>query len=229
MTTYIMQGQLAIPPKVVEKVAKTGGEICSNVFMLGRLPRSAPLTLLLMRTPSLGKAGYVTTATGLKIACFGGAHDPALFASASEETEDTFDSPYFTAKTLRNFLAYAPSSSLPLAFGATKLSKMPTTTLDIDILLTHVFPPSITRFSQTASFDASNWSAPAVDEVLKHARPKYHFASGGANGSDNPIFWEREPFVWDGPEVRSTRFASLGAFGSQPEAGKKQRVYFIVA
>jgi hypothetical protein len=38
------------------------------------------------------------------------------------------------------------------------------------------------------------------------------------------MFWEREPFVWDEEEARVSRFVSLGAFGGEPTAGKKQRV-----
>jgi hypothetical protein len=38
------------------------------------------------------------------------------------------------------------------------------------------------------------------------------------------MFWEREPFVWDGEESRVSRFVSLGAFGGEPTTGKKQRV-----
>jgi hypothetical protein len=38
------------------------------------------------------------------------------------------------------------------------------------------------------------------------------------------MFWEREPFVWDGEEGRVSRFVSLGSFGGEPTTGKKQRV-----
>lgn len=42
------------------------------------------------------------------------------------------------------------------------------------------------------------------------------------------MFWEREPFVWDDEEGRVSRFVSLGAFGGEPTAGKKQRVRPLV-
>jgi len=35
---YIMQGEHPLPQSVVEKFAKTGGELCKNVFLLSKLP-----------------------------------------------------------------------------------------------------------------------------------------------------------------------------------------------
>jgi hypothetical protein len=32
---YVMQGEYALPPAVIEKFSKTGGELCKNVFLLG--------------------------------------------------------------------------------------------------------------------------------------------------------------------------------------------------
>jgi hypothetical protein len=32
---YIMQGKYPLPQQVIQKFAKTGGELCSNVFLLG--------------------------------------------------------------------------------------------------------------------------------------------------------------------------------------------------
>lgn len=60
-----------------------------------------------------------------------------------------------------------------------------------------------------------------VAEVIRRTKPRYHFAAGGGTP---PRFWEREPFVWDDAGGRVTRFVSLGAFGGEPTAGKKQRV-----
>jgi hypothetical protein len=42
------------------------------------------------------------------------------------------------------------------------------------------------------------------------------------------MFWEREPFVWDDEDGRVSRFVSLGAFGGEPTAGKKQRVGILL-
>jgi len=43
-------------------------------------------------------------------------------------------------------------------------------------------------------------------------------------GGTAPIFWEREPFIWEDDNRRVTRFVSLGAFGSTLPIDKKQRV-----
>lgn len=32
---YIMQGKYPLPPKVIQKFSKTGGELCSNMFLMG--------------------------------------------------------------------------------------------------------------------------------------------------------------------------------------------------
>lgn len=36
---YIMQGQYPLPSRVVEKFAKTGGELCKNVFLMSACAR----------------------------------------------------------------------------------------------------------------------------------------------------------------------------------------------
>jgi len=43
-------------------------------------------------------------------------------------------------------------------------------------------------------------------------------------GGTAPIFWEREPFIWEDDDRRVTRFVSLGAFGGTLPIDKKQRV-----
>ena len=69
--------------------------------------------------------------------------------------------------------------------------------------------------------DLASVTAPSLDEAVRRTKPRYHFAAGGGQP---PMFWEREPFVWDDEEGRVSRFVSLGAFGGEPTAGKKQRV-----
>ena len=61
-------------------------------------------------------------------------------------------------------------------------------------------------------------AAPQLDELVRKAKPRYHFTSCGGK------FWEREPFCWVEENNRATRFVSLGAFGNQPAEGKKERV-----
>jgi len=93
----------------------------------------------------------------------------------------------------------------------------------IDILLTNVWPVSITLLSTAPLPDPQLLSigAPPLDDVIRKTKPRYHFAAGGAHP---PKFWEREPFVWDDEQGRVSRFVSLGAFGGEPATGKKQRV-----
>lgn len=92
----------------------------------------------------------------------------------------------------------------------------------IDILISNVWPESITQFSAAPlpPLDVSSIVAPPLDDAIRRTKPRYHFA---ASGGQPPMFWEREPFVWDDEEGRVSRFVSLGAFGGEPSAGKKQR------
>lgn len=97
----------------------------------------------------------------------------------------------------------------------------------IDILLTNVWPISITQFSSAPLRDPqlSSIGAPPLSDVIRKSKPRYHFAAGGGHP---PTFWEREPFVWDDEQGRVSRFVSLGAFGGEPASGKKQRVCNIL-
>lgn len=93
----------------------------------------------------------------------------------------------------------------------------------IDVLLSNVWPASITQLS-SASLpypELASIGVPPFDDTIRRTKPRYHFAAGGGQP---PRFWEREPFVWADEETRPTRFVSLGAFGGEPTTGKKQRV-----
>jgi len=81
---YIMQGDHPIPERIIEKFAKTGGELCRDVFLLG-------------------KSGIITTAHGLRVACLGGIYDPSIYSSA--EVAPGFTSPYFSSQTMERFLS----------------------------------------------------------------------------------------------------------------------------
>lgn len=92
----------------------------------------------------------------------------------------------------------------------------------VDILITNVWPSLITEFS-SAPLPAPELASVGIsqlDDVIRRIKPRYHFAVCGKP----PKFWEREPFVWDEEQGRVSRFISLGAFGGEPVAGKKQRV-----
>lgn len=89
----------------------------------------------------------------------------------------------------------------------------------IDILLTHTWPTSMTVATSTMPTDLQPEMAPQLDDLIRKAKPRYHFTSCGGK------FWEREPFCWVEENNRATRFVSLGAFGAQtPASGKKERV-----
>ena len=79
---YVMQGECPLPTVVVEKFAKTGGELCKNVFLM-----SAFMTHYVSSSRSdifihLGKSGIITTANGLRIGCLGGTFEPNIYGSA---------------------------------------------------------------------------------------------------------------------------------------------------
>ena len=77
---YIMQGDHPLPEPVIEKFAKTGGELCQDVFLLGE--HFSPFGHLRCTHTSAGKSGIITTAHGLRIACIGGIYDPDIYSAA---------------------------------------------------------------------------------------------------------------------------------------------------
>lgn len=91
-------------------------------------------------------------------------------------------------------------------------------------MISNVWPEPITQFSDVAlplPELVSIGIQPASD-IVRSTKPRYFLAAGGGKP---PVFWEREPFVWDDEQGRVSRFISLGAFGGeQPTTGKKQRV-----
>lgn len=110
-------------------------------------------------------------------------------------------------------------------------------TKDLDILLTHDCPASMTTgsskpLSETTSIQAfEKNSTTKLHNLLKHSQPKYHFCS-----SQN-VFWEREPYIYptyaEGSEQANraanghapgqvTRFLSLGKYGNT----SKQRWFY---
>lgn len=101
----------------------------------------------------------------------------------------------------------------------------------VDVMISNVWPDPITQFSDVAlplPELASIGVQPAGD-IVKSTKPRYFLAAAGGKP---PVFWEREPYVWDDEQGRISRFISLGAFGGeQPTTGKKQRVtncYFFI-
>lgn len=152
-------------------------------------------------------------------------------------------SPYINQATIKAFsnhplLASEQGNTLAFAKAASPgVASSPC----VDILMTHLWPTSISRLSNTISpvlvdasgkqLDLATWSAPPLDALTLQCKPRYHFASSG--GLPTPFFWEREPFVWDGEDQRVARFVNLGAFGdggaSVAPGAKKPRVSSVVS
>ncbi|EKM82574.1 hypothetical protein AGABI1DRAFT_104513 [Agaricus bisporus var. burnettii JB137-S8] len=204
---YIMQGKYPLPPKVIQKFSKTGGELCSNMFLMG-------------------KSGTITTANGIRIACLGGVYDAGIYSSV--DAAPGFVSPYFSTHTKERLLANCFSTvSTTQSYNslASIQSNLPPSQL-VDILLSNVWPSRIAHSSacpvpQNELFPII---APPLDEIVRRIRPRYHITTGGGSP---PFFWEREPFVWDEEEGRVMRFISLGAFGGGTlSSGKKQRWFY---
>ncbi|EIN07103.1 hypothetical protein PUNSTDRAFT_104608 [Punctularia strigosozonata HHB-11173 SS5] len=201
MECYVMQGGYALPTPVIEKYAKTGGELCKNVFLLA-------------------KSAMVTTPQGLKIACLGGVYDSVAYVTS--DSAPGFHSAEYSRQTVDKLLAnisgpqknknYKSLTAIQSAGGPSEL---------VDILITNSWPTSITEFSSLPVPDLLSPAAPAVDVVMRRAKPRYHFSA-------SRLFWEREPFVWDDEQGRVSRFVSLGAFAGQPlpEGVKKQRWFY---
>ncbi|TFY76541.1 hypothetical protein EWM64_g7470 [Hericium alpestre] len=199
LTCYIMQGELPLPQVVIDKFAKTGGEICLNVFLLS-------------------KSAVFTTAEGLRIACLGGIYEPSIFEGS--ELPHGFSSPYFTSQTVSKLLSNTVAK--PGSAGSSLASIMSNASASslVDIIISHTWPSSVTAFSSVPlpSPDLARAGAPPVDDVIRKIKPRYIFSSAGG------AFWEREPFVWGDEEGRISRFIGLGAFGAEPSpGGKKQR------
>ncbi|KAF5357955.1 hypothetical protein D9756_001453 [Leucocoprinus leucothites] len=203
---YIMQGAYPLPQQVIQKFAKTGGELCKNVFLLG-------------------KSGLITTANGLRIACLGGIYDADVYTSA--DAPPGFVSPYFSSHTKERLLAntLSTTSTNKNYQSLAAIQSTSTSTQGIDILLSNTWPSLITAHSScpVPQNQLTTLLAQPLDDIIRRTQPRYHFAMGGGG---TPTFWEREPFAWEGGDGRVTRFVSLGAFGGAPPAGKKQRWFY---
>ncbi|KAH7911427.1 CwfJ C-terminus 1-domain-containing protein-like protein [Hygrophoropsis aurantiaca] len=198
-----MQGENPLPEAVIEKYAKTSGEICKDVFLLN-------------------KSGIMTTAHGLRIGCLGGIYNPGIYSSA--ESPPGFASPFFTTHTierlLSNTLIKLTTQSKGHNYGSlAAIRNSASTSQLIDILITNDWPASIAQLTTTPlpAPELSSIGAPPLDDVIRKVKPRYHFAAGGGYP---PKFWEREPFVWDDEQGRTSRFwfYAFSIAPSTPEA-----------
>lgn len=140
-----------------------------------------------------------------------------------------FLSPFFASQTVDRLLSNSLSkSSAKQSYNSlASIQSSSSSSQNIDIFLSNVWPASITQLSSAPLPDPqlSSIGVPPLDDVIAKIKPRYHFAAAGGRP---PKFWEREPFVWDGEDARISRFISLGAFGNEPATGKKQRVGSLV-
>lgn len=135
-----------------------------------------------------------------------------------------FADPYFSSQTidkLSSNIVSASSSSQKLDSLAAIRQVTSGAAQHIDILISNEWPLSITKLSSAALPSSSSYGVPPVDDIVRRAKPRYHFAAGIG---EPPQFWEREPFVWDDEGGRVTRFVSLGSFGGDHGTAKKPRV-----
>ena len=94
----------------------------------------------------------------------------------------------------------------------------------VDVIISNVWPEPITQFSDVALPlpELAVIGVQPAGDIVRSTKPRYFLAAAGGRP---PVFWEREPFIWDDEEGRVSRFISLGAFGGeQLTTGKKQRV-----
>lgn len=226
---YVSVGQGDIPRKVQLKV-DNGEEVCENVTVLGKTlaePQHVHQTeTLTWLCTQLAKTAMLTLASGLRIGTFGGSFDPVSFNSdpATDHDQVSYSSsiesdptrahgcPSFHAalrqpqyitqddlSTFRSLLTPPPSS------GALPPKPIPSP----DVLLTHVAPASVALLSSKPFSASGNASAKELDEVLRLAKPKYHFIGGTSS------FWEREPFEWSRSDGGGfCRTISLGEMGN---------------
>ncbi|TIB33177.1 hypothetical protein E3P84_02277 [Wallemia ichthyophaga] len=198
---YYTLGRQPPHASLLDKLDNGGGAIAQRVFMLA-------------------KSSVLTTRSGLRIGAFGGVHDTSTLVEGDQHDNN---SPAITQTTLNSFTEFfdprrntSDSSSLAAARAHAKsLSNA-----NLDILLTHSWPSSITLLSNkplpnlAAHPPAHSWGSSAVTSAVSYSTPKYVFSGG------QRVFWEREPFV--SPNGLSTRFISLGQFGNT----QKQRSFY---
>ncbi|KAF8559737.1 hypothetical protein OG21DRAFT_1502968 [Imleria badia] len=203
-----MQGQNPLPEIVIEQYARTGGQLCKDVFLLN-------------------KSGIVSTAHGLRIACLGGIYNPGIYDSS--DGPPGFASPFYTTHTVERLLSNTMNKSLDTTarqnYGSlASIRDAASTSQLVDVFITNDWPASITSHcsSPVPPPEDEHLGSPPLDDVIRKIKPRYHFA---ARAGPSPKFWEREPFAWDDESGRVTRFVSLGAFGEQHD-GQKQRWFY---
>lgn len=160
-----MQGDQPLPDRVIEKFAKTGGELCKDVFLLSECSTSEHYSRCI--DVSADKSGIITTANGLRIACLGGVYDPSIYSSV-ETAPVSFSCTHamLHADTMVSRASHRPIS-LPKQLNASSPTPSPkplpktktTNPLQLYAML-HPPPSSSTFLSATSGLPLSHNSLP---------------------------------------------------------------------
>ncbi|KAF9144130.1 hypothetical protein BGX30_013668 [Mortierella sp. GBA39] len=185
ITTYFMHGDNGVPG-IIERTAKRkNGEICNNLFYLG-------------------KHGTMTTAESVKMTSLSGTFDSAIY-EADIEDED-FDKSLLQGR-------YTKQDIDALIQAAKPSSIMDTSKRGVDIFLSHEWPVGIDKLvgptlPPPTDLPPSTFSHP-VANVVSALQPRYHFAASSGK------FWERAPYKNVNGAEHATRFIALGDVGNK--------------
>jgi hypothetical protein len=198
-----MQGSIPLPSAVIDKFAQTGGQLCHNVFVLS-------------------KSGVVQTAQGLRIACLGGIYDVDTYHTS--DSAPGFLSPFFASQTIEklqsNLLTRVGVKGEKSYASLSMIQSTSTSGQLVDIFISNVIPPSIPQLSMVPLQASILMDAYPVDNLVRQLKPRYHFSCAGG------VFWEREPFIWEDEDSRTSRFVNVGPFGGTKVTGKKERWFY---
>jgi hypothetical protein len=238
------KGSIHYPSLLLRNIGRLVESCARTCFCSVRSKITRPRTHIYA---SADKSGIVTTFHGLKIACLGGIYEPRVYSSSEVAPvrpptrlpqalifltcSQGFSSPFFSSHTVDRLISNTFTKSTTKVQNYNSLAAISSTiesSQPVDILMSSVWPSTITQFSSVPlpSSGTEVTGAPPLDDLVRRIKPRYHFAAVSGQPS---VFWEREPFVWDDEGGRISRFVSLGAFGGEPTSGKKQRVrlFFI--
>ncbi|KAG0214875.1 GPI inositol deacylase [Mortierella sp. NVP41] len=185
ITTYFMHGDNGVPG-IIERTAKRkNGEICNNLFYLG-------------------KHGTMTTAESVKMASLSGTFDSAIFDANTEEED--FDMTLLRGRYTRQDVTALIQTTKPTSI-------MDTSKRGVDIFLSHEWPAGINKMVGPTSppptdLPVSTFSHP-VANAASVLQPRYHFASSSGQ------FWERAPYKNVHGAEHATRFIALGDVGNK--------------
>ncbi|KAG0287303.1 hypothetical protein BGZ96_008780 [Linnemannia gamsii] len=185
ITTYFMHGDNGVPGIIERTANRKNGEICNNLFYLG-------------------KHGTMKTAESVKMASLSGSYDSAIY-EADIEQED-FDKSLLQGR-------YTKQDVNALMQTAKPSSIMDTAKRGVDIFLSHEWPVGINKLvgptlPPPTDLPPSTFSHP-VANAASALQPRYHFAASSGK------FWERAPYKNVHGADHATRFIALGDVGNK--------------